>query len=97
LLEQLDYVSIGGVFSTRSKDNPDPPIGLEGLAGIAASVRARRPLPLCAIAGIDTGNLDRVLQAGVDGVALISAITRAPDPALAARELRARIDQRRTA
>ncbi|MEZ5594618.1 MAG: thiamine phosphate synthase, partial [Gammaproteobacteria bacterium] len=48
-LEVLDYLSIGGVFATRSKDNPDPPIGLAGLTTLATLLRARSTLPLCAI------------------------------------------------
>jgi len=56
-VELLDYVAIGGVYATTSKDNPDPPIGTAGLTQIAAIFRRRRPdLPICAIAGIDAGN-----------------------------------------
>jgi thiamine-phosphate pyrophosphorylase len=51
-LEVLDYVCIGGVFATASKDNPDPPIGLAGLRTIWALMPAPR-LPVDAIAGID--------------------------------------------
>lgn len=94
VLELVDYLSIGGVFATRSKHNPDPPIGLRGLAGIVASLRRRSDLPLCAIAGIDAGNAAAVLGAGVDGIAVISAIGAAADPAQAARELRALIHDR---
>ena len=42
-LEHLDYVAIGGMFATRSKDNPDAPVGLAGLREIAAVVRKRAP------------------------------------------------------
>lgn len=94
-LELLDYVSIGGVFATRSKDNPDPPIGLRGLAEIATLLRRRGDLPLCAIAGIDTDRAGAVLGAGVDGIAVVSAITAAADPVQAARELRALLPERR--
>src|ERR1700676_1430803 len=55
-IEHLDYVCIGGVFATASKDNPDPPIGLAGLQSIFARMRRRdRDLPVGAIAGIDAG------------------------------------------
>lgn len=91
-LAVLDYLSIGGVFTTRSKDNPDPPIGLSGLAALATLLRARSTLPLCAIAGINADNAASVLAAGVEGVAVISAITAASDPTLAARDLRHLID-----
>lgn len=94
-LELLDYVSIGGVFATRSKDNPDPPIGLRGLVEIAALLRRRGDLPLCAIAGIDANKAGAVLGAGVDGIAVVSAVTAAADPAQAARALRALLPERR--
>jgi thiamine-phosphate pyrophosphorylase len=92
-LELLDYVGIGGVFATTSKDNPDPPIGVAGLKRIADVFRQRRPdFPMCAIAGIDRGNAAPSIAAGVDGVAVISALSLAPDPADAARELRGVVD-----
>jgi thiamine-phosphate pyrophosphorylase len=92
-IDLLDYAAIGGVFATTSKNNPDPPIGIEGLCAIARVFRRRRPdLPLCAIAGIDPSNTGAVIAAGVDGVALISALSFAPSPENAARELRAIID-----
>jgi thiamine-phosphate pyrophosphorylase len=101
-LDALDYVAIGGVFATGSKDNPDPPVGLDGLRRLAEAVRARAPgFPVCAIAGIDAGNAAEVIAAGADGVAVISALTRTADPAAAAADLRRRIDaalaQRRAA
>ncbi len=49
-LDHLDYVAIGGMFATRSKDNPDAPVGLAGLREIAAVVRQRAPpIPIAAI------------------------------------------------
>jgi thiamine-phosphate pyrophosphorylase len=93
-LAALDYVAIGGVYPTRSKDNPDPPVGLDGLRDIAAAVRARAPnMPVCAIAGIDAGNAADVIGAGADGVSVISALSLAPDPAAAAHELRGIVDR----
>lgn len=89
----LDYVGIGGVFATTSKDNPDPPIGTAGLERIAKIFHRRAPdLPLCAIAGIDAGNAASAVAAGADGVAVISALSLTPDPTAAARELRTVID-----
>ncbi len=93
-LEHLDYVAIGGVFATRSKDNPDAPVGLAGLREIAAVVRKRAPrMPITAIAGIDGSNAADVIAAGADGVAVISALSLAPDPKAAAQELRGIIDR----
>src|SRR5919197_5000380 len=92
-IELLDYVGIGGVFATSSKDNTDPPIGPDGLARIAAVFRQRAPnLPLCGIAGIDVTNATDAIIAGADGVAVISALSLAPDPHTAARALRATVD-----
>lgn len=89
----LDYVGIGGVYATTSKDNPDPPIGVAGLARIVEVFRARAPkLPLCAIAGIDTSNAGATIAAGADGVVVISVLSLNPNPADPARELRAIID-----
>jgi thiamine-phosphate pyrophosphorylase len=93
-VDLLDYVAIGGVFATASKDNTDPPIGTGGLRTIIAAVRARAPnLPIAAIAGIDCTNAGDVIAAGGDGVAVISALSMTPDPTAAARELRAIVDQ----
>jgi thiamine-phosphate pyrophosphorylase len=90
----LDYVAIGGVFATTSKDNPDPPVGTAGLRTISGVFRARAPrLPVCAIAGIDRTNAADVIASGADGVSVISALSMTSDPTAAARELRAIVDQ----
>jgi thiamine-phosphate pyrophosphorylase len=92
-IEHLDYVCIGGVFATASKDNPDPPIGLAGLERIGVQMRGRDPdLPIGAIAGINAGNAGAVIATGADGVAVISALSLADDPRAAARELRAIVE-----
>jgi thiamine-phosphate pyrophosphorylase len=89
----VDYVCIGGVFATASKDNPDPPIGLLGLSRLARLARERLPgIPVGAIAGINERNTGEVIEAGVDGIAVVSAITVALDPREAARGLRALVD-----
>jgi thiamine-phosphate pyrophosphorylase len=92
-LDALDYVCVGGVFATTSKDNPDPPIGLAGFRQLANEIRARQQnLPVGAIAGIDATNAAEVIGAGGDGVAVISALSLATDPRAAAQELRTIID-----
>ena len=96
--QPVDYACIGGVFATASKRNPDPPLGLDGLARIVFRVRlARAGLPVGAIAGIDRSNAAAVVGAGGDGVALISALFGprgiAPDEVEArARDLRGVVD-----
>jgi thiamine-phosphate pyrophosphorylase len=92
-LDVLDYVGVGGVYATTSKDNPDKPIGVDGLRDIVAAFRARkRDLPICGIAGIDAGNAAPVIAAGADGVAVISTLSMKADPQAAARELRDVVD-----
>jgi thiamine-phosphate pyrophosphorylase len=92
-VDLLNYVGIGGVFATTSKDNPDPPIGVDGLTRIASVFRRRAPkLPLCAIAGIDASNAGSAITAGVDGIAVISALSLAASPTDAARALRGIVD-----
>jgi thiamine-phosphate pyrophosphorylase len=92
-LDMLDYVAIGGVYATTSKDNTSAPIGTGGLRAIATAIRARKPaFPICAIAGITAANAADVIAAGADGVSVISALSLAHDPAEAARELRRIVD-----
>lgn len=69
-----DYLAIGPVFSTSSKERPDPVVGLEG-------VRRTRQLtrkPLVAIGGITRANAASVIEAGADSVAVISDLLRDP-------------------
>ena len=69
-----DYLAIGPVFATSSKDRPSPVVGLDGLASLAARVRAARPgLPLVAIGGITLATAAKV-GALVDAVAVIGAL-----------------------
>lgn len=90
----VDYACIGGVFATASKNNPDPPVGLDGLARIVFRGRLARgtAFPLGAIAGIDSSNAAAVIAAGADGVAVISALFGAEAVEGRARDLRARVD-----
>ena len=69
-----DYLAIGPVFATSSKERPDPVVGLDG-------VRRARQLtrkPLVAIGGITRANALDVIQAGADSVAVISDLLRDP-------------------
>ena len=73
-LTSADYLAIGPVFSTSSKEKPDPVISLEG-------VRRARQLtrkPLVAIGGITRVNAPSVIEAGADSVAVISDLLRDP-------------------
>jgi thiamine-phosphate pyrophosphorylase len=88
----VDYGCIGGVFATASKRNPEPPIGLDGLARVLAAGRPAG-LPLGAIAGIDESNAAPVIGTGADGIAVISALFDRDDVTGAARRLKAIVDR----
>jgi thiamine-phosphate pyrophosphorylase len=70
----VDYIAIGPVFTTASKANPDPVIGLEGVRQARALTRK----PLVAIGGITRANCRSVIEAGADSVAVISDLLRDP-------------------
>ncbi len=91
-LSEIDYISIGGVFATTSKDNPEPPIGLNGLRCLCSSVRKEFKGPVIAIAGITSENAAQVIDAGVDGIAVISAVWDAEEPEMALAQLRDTVD-----
>jgi thiamine-phosphate pyrophosphorylase len=92
-VELIDYAGVGGVYATLSKAQSGAPIGPQGLAAVAATLRRRVPkLPVVGIAGIDADNAGAVIAAGADGIAVISALSRCPDPAAAARRLREVVD-----
>jgi thiamine-phosphate pyrophosphorylase len=89
--ERVDYVGIGPVFATSTKPDHARPLGFDGLAEVcAASTR-----PAVAIGGLNAQHVASVLEAGCDGLALVSAICAAADPTAAAAELRERLDQAR--
>ena len=69
-----DYIAIGPVFSTSSKANPDPVVGLEGVRKARTLTRK----PLVAIGGINRANCQSVIEAGADSVAVISELMREP-------------------
>ena len=85
--EGADYIGASPVFTTPTKTDTAPPLGLDGLRAIRRAVR----LPLVAIGGIDADNAAQVLRAGADGLAVVSAIVSAPCPRTAAAALRQQI------
>ncbi len=70
-----DYLGFGPIFKPGSKQDHDPVVGIEGLRVI----RALTSLPVFAIGGITVENVGAVMQAGANGVAVISAILKASD------------------
>jgi len=81
--EGADFIVLGPVFPTPSKAAYGPPIGLERLREVRGHVR----LPILGIGGVTASNAAEVIAAGADGVASISAVMSAVDPAAAVRGL----------
>ena len=78
---QPSYLAIGPIYPTTLKVMPYAPVGLEQLAAWA---QLAKPCPVVAIGGISLERLPGVLACGVDGVAVVSAVTLAADPRQAA-------------
>ena len=85
--EGVDYVSVGPVWATPTKEGR-PPVGLD-LVRYAAE---RAAVPFFAIGGIDASNVAQVVAAGARRVAVVRAIRDAADSEAAARRLRAALD-----
>ncbi|GAB3690626.1 thiamine phosphate synthase [Salinarchaeum chitinilyticum] len=86
-----DYLGVGAIYPTDSKDKPpeESDLGPEGIR----AVREATDLPLVGIGGIDAENAGDVVAAGAEGIAVISAITQAEDPAAATRDLASAVSQ----
>jgi thiamine-phosphate pyrophosphorylase len=69
------YLGFGPIFTPGSKTDHDPVVGMAGLKAIRQLTR----LPIFAIGGITLNNAGEVIRAGADGVAVISAVMKAPD------------------
>ncbi len=85
----LDYVAHGPFASTGTKADAGSPVGGKGIA----RVRAQTALPLVAIGGIDAANAADAIEAGADGISIISAIMAATDPKAAAERLKHAVDR----
>lgn len=83
------YLGAGAVFTTSTKADAGEPIGLEVIARICQST----PLPVVGIGGINAANAGRVIEAGAQGVAVVSAVVAAGDIAGAAGELLLRVNE----
>ena len=77
-----DYIALGPIFSTSSKANPDPVVGLD----LLRKARALTDKPVVAIGGISLERAASVIEAGADSIAVISGILGAADPAQRARQ-----------
>jgi len=81
-----DYLGVGAIYATGSKDDIDDEeyaIGTDRLSDIVEAV----DVPVVGIGGITAGNAGEVIEAGADGVAVITEITGADDPETATRTL----------
>jgi thiamine-phosphate pyrophosphorylase len=71
----IDYLAIGPIFPTSSKENPDPTVGLDGLRRVREAVPS---LPLVAIGGITLETAQETYAAGADSLAVIGSILADP-------------------
>jgi thiamine-phosphate pyrophosphorylase len=74
-LAPVDYIAIGPIFQTSSKENPDPMIGVAALSKIRSEITK----PLVAIGGITLQTVSQVLSGGADSIAIISDLLSAKD------------------
>lgn len=81
-VERIDYLGLGPVYATATKPDHAAPLGIEGLTQLVRS----SPLPTVAIGGISLTNAGDVMSSGTDGLAVVSALCSAEDPAAAAQQ-----------
>jgi thiamine-phosphate pyrophosphorylase len=86
--QDVDYLGVSPLFATPTKSDTGAPWGLDGLRDL----RGRTERILVAIGGIDAANAFSALDAGADGLAVVSAVCAAADPEAAARALRSVVD-----
>lgn len=86
-LGPIDYLGVGPVFATTTKPDADDAIGFDHLGRIKAAAG----LPVVAIGGLKPEHVEPTLATGADGLAVVSAIMAAEDPAKAARDFADRI------
>jgi len=86
--EDADYLGVGPIYPTATKLDAGRALGLARLKEIKEAVS----IPVIAIGGIDEDNLEEVLRAGADGVAIISAVVGAPDITQACQKLKNKIE-----
>ena len=87
--QPIDYIGVGPVYATPTKDIPDPTLGLETMGNMIAAAAH----PAVAIGGIDAQRLPAVLAAGARNFAVVRAVCKSPDPYLAIKELMAGVEK----
>ena len=83
--QPIDYIGVGPVYATPTKDIPDPTLGLETMRAMIGAAAH----PAVAIGGIDATRLADVLAAGARNWAVVRAVCQSPDPYAAIRNLQA--------
>ena len=91
--EGADYIAISPVFSTASKIDAGSGRGL----GLLRKIRQHVSVPVIAIGGVNRDNVNDIITAGADGIAVISAVVGSKDITKAARELRELVSESREA
>ena len=81
--EGVDYIGFGPVYTTTSKSDAGPAVGIETIKQVSNEI----PLPIIAIGGVSSENTMDVIRAGANGIAVISAVCCQEDPELATRTL----------
>jgi thiamine-phosphate pyrophosphorylase len=90
IADRPDYIAYGPVFTTTTKQNPDPVVGIEALR---AAVQLAGDIPVVAIGGISPSNARDIYGVGASSICAISAVNQAKDPAAAALSLGNVIDK----
>ena len=72
----IDYIAIGPVYDTTTKEDPDRTVGLDGIKSVREAIG---DFPLVAIGGINSGNVSQVIQAGAGSAAVISDLYTSPE------------------
>lgn len=83
LTQPVDYIGVGPVYATPTKDIPDPTLGLETMGNMIAAAAH----PAVAIGGIDMKRLPAVLDAGARNFAVVRAVCQSANPYMSIREL----------
>lgn len=81
---EVDYIGLSPVFSTNTKTDINQPLGIEGIKTIKSLCKH----PMVGIGGINKNNTKSIIECGIDGIAVVSAIVSAQNPQTAAAELR---------
>ena len=85
--EGADYINVGPIFETQTKQHSGPPVGLD----LFREIRRLVNIPITVMGGIKLENLDQVLEAGARRIAVVSAVVGADDIAATVRQFRRRI------